>query len=62
MPGSEGPVGLKGSEGPTGSKGESGPPGLPGPPGPPAEMPLLPPELLFQSELSRSRRSLEDLM
>lgn len=51
-----GPVGLKGSEGPTGIKGEPGPSGLPGPP---ADMPLLPPEMLFQREY-RSKRSVED--
>lgn len=37
-------------------KGEPGPPGSPGPPGPPAEMPLLPPEVLFQQEAFRSKR------
>lgn len=43
-------------------KGEPGPAGPPGPPGPPAEMPLVPPELLFQRDFMRVRRSLEDLM
>lgn len=58
----EGVVGVKGTLGPAGLKGESGPPGPPGPAGPPAEMPLLPPELLFQQDAIRSRRSIKDLM
>lgn len=59
--GTEGPLGLKGSEGPTGIKGEPGPAGQPGPPGPPAEMPLLPPEILFQHDiLQRSRRTVTE--
>ena len=33
-----------------GPKGDSGPSGPPGPPGPPGELPLLPPELLFQRD------------
>lgn len=52
----EGPPGPKGSEGVAGMKGEPGPPGPPGPPGLPAEMPLVPPELLFQHDLTRTRR------
>lgn len=64
----EGPPGPKGTEGPAGIKGEPGPFGPPGPPGAPAEMPLLPPELLFQAQnditkgVTRDRRSVEDLM
>ncbi|KAL3278655.1 hypothetical protein HHI36_016192 [Cryptolaemus montrouzieri] len=55
-PGNEGPPGPKGSEGRTGAKGEIGPLGPAGPPGPPAEMPLLPPSVLFQNELPTRRR------
>lgn len=55
----QGPPGPKGSEGVAGMKGEPGPPGSPGPPGPAAEMPLVPPELLFDSEYLRSRRSVK---
>lgn len=62
LTGVEGPAGLKGSEGVAGIKGESGIQGPPGPPGPPADMPLLPPEILFQRDMPRYRRSLEDLM
>lgn len=58
----EGPPGAKGSDGQTGTKGDVGPAGPPGPPGPPAEMPLLPPEMLFQNELVRRRRDLDSLM
>ncbi|KAJ9596221.1 hypothetical protein L9F63_027156, partial [Diploptera punctata] len=36
---------------------EQGPAGPPGPPGAPGEAPLLPPELLFQQDLDRSKRS-----
>lgn len=42
-------------------KGEQGPQGQPGAPGLAAEMPLLPPELLFQSDGSfRTRRSVNN--
>lgn len=51
LPGVEGPPGPKGSEGVAGQKGEQGRPGQPGPPGPPGELPLLPPELLFQHSM-----------
>lgn len=68
-PGEEGPIGPKGSEGPAGQKGETGPPGAAGPPGPPADMPLVPPELLFQIQesgmnkgVTRRRRNVDDLM
>lgn len=40
-------------------KGEPGLPGKPGPPGPPAEMPMLPPEVLFNHETLRKRRDVE---
>lgn len=70
-PGVEGPPGPKGSEGPAGPKGETGPPGPVGPPGPAADMPLVPPELLFQLQesagtankgITRKRRNVEELM
>ncbi len=50
IPGLEGPPGPKGVLGPTGPKGDSGPQGLPGSPGPPGELPLLPPDILFQKD------------
>lgn len=50
LPGLVGPHGPKGVPGSTGPKGETGPSGPPGPPGPPGELPLLPPELLFQRD------------
>lgn len=56
VPGSEGPLGLKGVQGVPGEKGERGPSGPPGPPGPPADLPLLPPELLFPKEGSIRRK------
>ena len=39
-----------------GPKGDSGPPGPPGPPGPAGELPLLPPELLFQRDSPAGRK------
>lgn len=59
-PGPEGPTGPKGTQGEAGVKGEPGPSGKPGPPGPPAEMPLLPPEVLFRSETLRRKRYVEE--
>lgn len=56
----EGPAGPKGSQGEAGMKGEPGLPGKPGPPGPPAEIPLLPPEVLFRQETTRKRRDAEE--
>lgn len=50
LPGMNGPPGPKGVPGASGPKGETGPSGPPGPPGPPGELPLLPPELLFQRD------------
>jgi collagen type V/XI/XXIV/XXVII alpha len=50
LPGFEGPPGPKGTMGMSGSKGESGPQGVSGPPGPPGELPLLPPDILFQKD------------
>ena len=50
LPGLLGPPGPKGTTGVAGSKGDSGPPGVPGPPGPPGELPLLPPDILFQKD------------
>lgn len=50
LPGLVGPPGPKGVPGSSGPKGETGPSGPPGPPGPPGELPLLPPELLFQRD------------
>merc|ERR1711936_822437 len=50
LPGLEGPSGPKGTNGATGSKGDRGSSGSPGPPGPPGELPLLPPDILFQRD------------
>lgn len=59
LPGLEGPPGPKGVLGPAGLKGDRGPQGNPGPPGPPGELPLLPPDILFQrDEPMRSKREL----
>jgi len=65
IPGLEGPPGLKGAMGPAGPKGDGGPQGVQGPPGPPGELPLLPPDILFQrdapavsSTLSRLKREI----
>ena len=59
LPGLEGPTGPKGTNGATGSKGDRGSSGPPGPPGPPGELPLLPPDILFQRDApfkSRDKR------
>merc|ERR1711963_125161 len=48
--GIEGPPGPKGTSGDTGPKGDHGPLGPPGAPGPPGELPLLPPDILFQRD------------
>ena len=50
LPGLEGPPGPKGTTGSTGPKGDRGLPGPPGPSGPPGELPLLPPDILFQRD------------
>jgi collagen type V/XI/XXIV/XXVII alpha len=50
LPGLEGPTGPKGTNGAAGSKGDRGSSGSPGPPGPPGELPLLPPDILFQRD------------
>jgi collagen type V/XI/XXIV/XXVII alpha len=50
LPGLEGPPGPKGTAGVTGPKGERGLMGAPGPSGPPGELPLLPPDILFQRD------------
>ena len=50
LPGMQGPPGPKGTNGIAGPKGEGGPIGVPGPPGPPGELPLLPPDILFQKD------------
>merc|ERR1712130_2125 len=50
LPGLEGPSGPKGTTGATGPKGDRGSSGSPGPPGPPGELPLLPPDILFQRD------------
>lgn len=50
LPGLEGPPGPKGTNGVTGPKGDRGPSGSPGPSGPPGELPLLPPDILFQRD------------
>merc|ERR1739836_372804 len=47
LPGLEGPSGPKGTNGATGPKGDRGSSGAPGPPG---ELPLLPPDILFQRD------------
>merc|ERR1711971_1532333 len=60
LPGLEGPMGPKGTSGVAGSKGDSGPRGVAGPPGPPGELPIIPPEILFQKdEPFRSKREAE---
>ena len=46
----QGPPGPKGTSGIAGPKGDSGPEGIAGPPGPPGELPLLPPDILFQKD------------
>lgn len=56
LPGLEGPPGPKGVAGIAGAKGETGPMGVPGPPGPPGELPLLPPDILFQKDEPRMKR------
>ena len=60
LPGLEGPPGPKGTTGVTGPKGDHGPLGPPGPAGPPGELPLLPPDILFQRDApfkpTRSKR------
>merc|ERR1712098_505917 len=56
MKGAEGPPGLPGLEGPPGPKGTSGPLGPPGPAGPPGELPLLPPDILFQRDSPKAYR------
>merc|ERR1712037_983760 len=51
--GPKGPPGLpgtKGTSGDTGPKGDHGPLGPPGQPGPPGELPILPPDILFQRD------------
>lgn len=63
LPGLEGPPGPKGTPGATGPKGETGPIGVAGPPGPPGDLPLLPPDILFQkdapaAETSRFKREI----
>merc|ERR1711922_40920 len=55
LPGLEGPPGPKGTSGDTGPKGDHGPLGPPGAPGPPGELPLLPPDILFQRDAPASR-------
>lgn len=50
LPGLQGPPGPKGTSGIAGPKGDSGPQGIAGPPGPPGELPLLPPDILFQKD------------
>jgi len=50
LPGLEGPHGPKGTTGSAGPKGDRGSPGPPGPSGPPGELPLLPPDILFQRD------------
>jgi len=53
----EGPSGPKGTNGATGSKGDRGSSGPPGPPGPPGELPLLPPDILFQRDAPFKNRN-----
>ena len=50
LPGMEGKPGPKGTGGPSGPKGDRGLQGVPGAPGPPGELPLLPPDVLFQKD------------
>jgi len=56
LPGLEGPPGPKGTTGSTGPKGDRGPAGPPGPSGPPGELPLLPPDILFQRDSPKAYR------
>merc|ERR1712012_711584 len=56
LPGLEGPSGPKGTTGATGPKGDRGSSGAPGPPGPPGELPLLPPDILFQRDSPKAYR------
>merc|ERR1712241_957416 len=51
-----GPMGMKGAEGSPGLPGLSGPLGPPGPAGPPGELPLLPPDILFQRDSPKAYR------
>ena len=48
-----------GTNGPTGSKGDRGSSGPAGPPGPPGELPLLPPDILFQRDAPFNRNKRE---
>merc|ERR1719481_1679254 len=61
--GEKGEVGTKGPPGLPGPKGDSGPIGPPGPTGPPGELPLLPPDILFQRDqpkaFTRTKRQAE---
>jgi len=50
LPGLEGPPGPKGTTGMAGPKGDTGTAGPPGPTGPPGELPLLPPDILYQRD------------
>jgi len=59
IPGLQGPPGPKGTTGQAGPKGDTGPQGVQGPPGPPGELPLLPPDILFQRDSpARSKREI----
>jgi len=57
LPGLEGPPGPKGTQGSTGPKGDRGLLGPPGPAGPPGELPLLPPDILFQRDSPEAYRA-----
>merc|ERR1712241_115743 len=50
LTGTKGESGPMGTSGDTGPKGDHGPLGPPGAPGPPGELPLLPPDILFQRD------------
>jgi collagen type V/XI/XXIV/XXVII alpha len=61
LPGMEGPPGPKGTEGMAGPKGDRGLLGPPGPAGPPGELPLLPPDILFQRDSPDSYRAKREI-
>merc|ERR1712242_537035 len=61
LPGLEGPPGPKGTQGSTGPKGDRGLLGPPGPAGPPGELPLLPPDILFQRDAPAPDRSKREI-
>merc|ERR1712200_165831 len=59
--GEQGEKGEIGSKGPVGMPGLKGEPGPPGPAGPPGELPLLPPDILFQRDAPAPDRSKREI-